>query len=431
MNEPAWGVVLDPVEYCYDSHCPAGSRRARSIKLKNMQYFYRKAFVAFVLLLIAYALIACFCIYRSDVSSSLMPREKGAARWHFAPITDVQNGGASTVRIQDSTQQSLNFAFKLSRAVMYPWASAAMLIDDADGKPAAMDLTKYSTVTFLAKCKPANSLILNITIADESVTKPGGKLTYLPLMTFFSCNEKGMPVSLDLTRLAIPGWWYDAEHVDLARRSYRLDRVTKLEFGASQYSPPEVDSHVEISDLTVHGRDDRYLVALAALLVVGWSAFGIWFFRAQSRALVATLDSRLKKDLSFVAYRQLTIEPFEDEEKAVILRFIATNYANAALDLEGVAAGTGANRNKINEVLKAELGMTFTGYLKKLRLTEASRLLTDKAGATVAEIAHSVGYANGSYFNKLFKEEYGCTPKEFRNLASRSETPSAHHPTGA
>jgi AraC-like DNA-binding protein len=267
-------------------------------------------------------------------------------------------------------------------------------------------------------------------MVDASVTKPDGKLTFLPVMTYFSCNEKGMPVSLDLTRLAIPEWWYEAEHVDISRRSYKLDHVTNLEFGASRYSPRELDSHVEISDLRLHGRDDRYLVALAAALIVGWSGFGIWFFRAQSRAFVAKLDSRLNRDLSFVAYRQLTIEPFEDEEKAAILRFIATNYANSGLDLDGVAAGTGAHRNKINEVLKAELGMTFTSYLKKLRLTEAGRLLTHKAGATVVEIAYSVGYANVSYFNKLFKEEYGCTPKAFRNLAGRPETPSDHTRAG-
>jgi AraC-like DNA-binding protein len=86
-----------------------------------------------------------------------------------------------------------------------------------------------------------------------------------------------------------------------------------------------------------------------------------------------------------------------------------------------VASETGANRNKVNEVLKAELGMTFTSYLNKLRLTEAARLLAEKDGAAVAEIAYAVGYANVSYFNKLFKEEYGCTPKAFRSLAPASQ----------
>ena len=97
------------------------------------------------------------------------------------------------------------------------------------------------------------------------------------------------------------------------------------------------------------------------------------------------------------------------------MQFIATRYADAELDLERVVEETGINRNKINDVLKTELGFTFSGYLNKLRLTEAARLLAEKDTATVAEIAYSVGYGNVSYFNKLFKEEYGCTPKAFRS----------------
>jgi AraC-like DNA-binding protein len=89
-----------------------------------------------------------------------------------------------------------------------------------------------------------------------------------------------------------------------------------------------------------------------------------------------------------------------------------------------VTAGTGANRNKVNEVLKTELGLTFSSYLNKLRLTEAARLLTEKNSAAVAEIAYSVGYANVSYFNKLFKDEYGCTPKAFRTIATQQSDSS-------
>jgi AraC-like DNA-binding protein len=390
-----------------------------------MQDFYRKALVALVVLVVADALIACFCVYRSYPSASIMPRDGAAPRWRLASFTDAPYGGASTIRIDHATPKSLVFDFNYSDALQYPMASAALLMTDADGKPAPADLAKFSTVTFVARCVPANTLAFTLTTFDKDVTKPGEVLTYPPAMTFFACNEKGRPVSLDLTRLFIPQWWHEAMHTDLARQSYQLDHVMKFEFGGSQHTPHERDFHVEISEVTLHGRDDRYIVALIVILVVSASAFGIWFLWAHSRALRASLNARLKKDLSFLAYRQLTLESFEDEEKARILRFIATDYANPRLDLDGVVAGTGASRNKINDVLKTELGMTFSGYLKKLRLTEAARLLTEKTGATVVEVAYSVGYSNVPYFTKLFKEEYGCTPKVFRTLATRPEPSSA------
>jgi AraC-like DNA-binding protein len=78
-----------------------------------------------------------------------------------------------------------------------------------------------------------------------------------------------------------------------------------------------------------------------------------------------------------------------------------------------------------------ELGMTFTRYLNKLRLTEAARMLTDKTGQPIADIAYSVGYANPSYFNKRFKEEYGCTPMAFRAVATQTKMSSEEDATGS
>jgi len=155
-----------------------------------MQDFYRKALVAFVLLLIADVLIACFCVYHGNPSSSLMPPGTGAARWNFSANVDVSLGGASTVHIKDTKQQALSFDFKVSGVIPNPWASAALLIDGADGKPGAADLSKYSTVTFLAKCVPANSLILNMITLDQRVTTQGVRSTSVPVMTYFSCNER-------------------------------------------------------------------------------------------------------------------------------------------------------------------------------------------------------------------------------------------------
>src|SRR5690606_1167674 len=142
-----------------------------------------------------------------------------------------------------------------------------------------------------------------------------------------------------------------------------------------------------------------------------WSGYGVWFFRQHTRTLIKELRIKAQKDRPLVAYQHLTVEPQRDREKDAILRFMATEYASAELNLDVMVATIGASRTKINDILKSELGYTFIGYLNKLRLTEAARLLGEKKEASIAEIAYSVGYKNVSYFNKLFKEEYNCTPK--------------------
>jgi AraC-like DNA-binding protein len=380
-----------------------------------MQNFYKRALFVFILLLVADALIACVCTYQSYPSAALMPSGAGGPYWRTVTTTDANEGGTSTIRVIESGQRSLRFDFRLTRTAAYSFAAAEMLFEDGEGNAVPMDLSRYDTITFTARCKPTNSLIFALPTFDPTVSRPGDYLTYPSPLTFFSCDERGTPISLDLARLTVPQWWYDVMHLDLSHQSYQLNQVAKFVFGVSQQSPRDRDSRVEISKVTLHGRDYRYLVAMAVILVSSWCAFAFWFFRAHARELVAGLDAKVRKDLPLVAYRQLTLEPFKDKEKATVLRFIATHYTNSELDLDSVATGTGANRNKINEVLKAELGMTFTTYLKKLRLTEAARLLTENPAATITEVAYSVGYGNVSYFNKLFKEEYGCTPKVFKS----------------
>jgi AraC-like DNA-binding protein len=385
-----------------------------------MQEFYKKALLALICLLVVDALLAVFFVYRTFPTQTLLPAHQGGSRWHYGPYTDLAAGG-SEVRLHDNSRDRLRFDFKLKDVSAYPFVATDLVFDDDKGRQIRADWSKFRTITFIARCVPATSMMFELSAFDEKVSKPGEFETYRPPKTYFSCNEQGMPVTLDLARLVIPEWWFAREKEDLARQGYKLDKVAKIMFGTSTATPRNVDAYIEISELTLHGRDYRYLAALVVILLGGWVAFGVWFFLAHARALLASVDSKMKTNLPLVAYRQLTLEPYKDKEKASILRYIASAYTDPKLDLEAMVEGTGANRYKINEVLKSELGMTFTSYLNKLRLTEASRLLTEKSSAAVSEIAYLVGYSNVPYFNKLFKEEFGCTPKSFRMLAAQQQ----------
>ena len=58
-------------------------------------------------------------------------------------------------------------------------------------------------------------------------------------------------------------------------------------------------------------------------------------------------------------------------------------------------------------------GQTFSDYLITLRLDHASRLLVDSR-LPVAEVCFQCGFNNLSNFNRIFKKNKHCSPKEYR-----------------
>lgn len=163
--------------------------------------------------------------------------------------TSTPEHGSSTIRVDDPQRERLQFDFKLTDGARYPFVSAELTMDDGKGQPAFEDWSKYTTVTFLAKCAPANSMIVAITTFNEKVSTKGELRTYRSPGTFFSCNKNGGPVTVDTTRLIIPEWWLWSMKLDLADQGYVLNKVAKIVFGTSANSPHNVDFHVEISDV--------------------------------------------------------------------------------------------------------------------------------------------------------------------------------------
>lgn len=379
-----------------------------------MHEFYKKALLAGFCLLVASVVLGYACLRLSYLHVALLPNGVGPIPWKAQRSWEIRPGSLETFKIQEDKRR-LRFDMGLVKSAEQTYVALEMLFVDRKGKQIDVNLARYASISLMVKCAPANTLVLSVHTFDAQVPRPEDYLRYRAPGGHFSCAGDESRVELDLTRLETPQWWYLMSQLNLSHHAYKLDKVRKISIGSTPQSPLGIPLSVEISELVLNGRDYRYLMFFGVVLFIAWGGFGLWFFVAHARALIGDVKSKLQKDLPFMAYQQLSLKPHRDKEKTAILQFIATNYANAELDLDTVIEQTGVNRNKIYDILKTELGFTFSGYLNKLRLTEASRLLAEQDSATVSEIAYSVGYSNISYFNKLFKEEYGCTPKAFRS----------------
>lgn len=93
------------------------------------------------------------------------------------------------------------------------------------------------------------------------------------------------------------------------------------------------------------------------------------------------------------------------------LREITANYREASLS--NVAQAYGVSLAYVSECVRAETGKTYKELLQKHRIETAARLLR-RSDWNIQRIISYVGYENTSYFYRLFRERYGCSPREYR-----------------
>lgn len=380
-----------------------------------MLEFYKKAIVVFFGLVILTVLLALACLNRIYINDGLLPIQDSAIPWKFETITDVQKGGTSSITVNDS-RLGLDYDYVLTGDVQYPHVTAVVAFADLHNARQLVDLREYSTVRFKVKCAPHNVLAFHLHTFDPQVTDRSNFSSYRISETLFSCNERWSEVNIDLQYMTVATWWLATFGQIISDQQYRLDKVIAFSIGASRLGPIDTPASVEITGLALGKRDWRYAWAFAGVVALVWLAYIFWLLKQYTQSVISDVKDKLQKDLPLMAYQQLSIEPHKDREKSQILRFMATEYANPDLNLDTAINELGINRTKINEILKEELGFTFNAYLNKLRLAEAARLLAKTEDVNVKVIAFAVGYNDPSYFNKLFKNEYGCTPKTFRNI---------------
>lgn len=379
-----------------------------------MLKLYRNAVIAALILLIITSLLVYSGILKSNISKSLFPERDKDFLW--APAIEPSMPEHKTLLSVKSEVGTIDYEFFLDSNEPYPYSHYSLYFMEPEQSFKIVDLTRYTSLSFKVLCDPKNVLLLVLFSFDDKVTDLVRPVTRRVSSTAFSCENQWNTLTIDFDELDTPHWWLDRYGYEFSDTGYRLDRTMGFAFVNSLQSPKNTLSHVKLTDIKLIGSEVGYIYSAVAASLFCWIFFFIWLMRQYAIVLIATLKEKIQLDQTLIAYKKLSIEPQKDKAKSAVLRLMATEYANPELSLEMAAAALGINRTKINDILKEELGLTFSAYLNKLRLTEAARLLSENEDANVSEIAYSVGYNNVSYFNKLFKNEYGCAPKTFKLL---------------
>ena len=78
-----------------------------------------------------------------------------------------------------------------------------------------------------------------------------------------------------------------------------------------------------------------------------------------------------------------------------------------------IAASAGISESEALRCFRSTIGMPPVRYLRQYRVERAAALLSSSQ-YKISEIGSMCGFGDASYFTKLFREQKGCTPTQYR-----------------
>ncbi|MBQ7582395.1 MAG: helix-turn-helix transcriptional regulator [Lachnospiraceae bacterium] len=130
--------------------------------------------------------------------------------------------------------------------------------------------------------------------------------------------------------------------------------------------------------------------------------------------------------LTLLDYRKELAPELDEEERygytddvmrrmITVTDYIKNNLTADDLSQGAMAAMAGISRDYFSRIFKNVTGMNYSKWLNTIRLEKASELLTEE-GRTLTEIAMLSGFQSIPSFNRVFREEKGMAPGEYRAL---------------
>jgi YesN/AraC family two-component response regulator len=120
-----------------------------------------------------------------------------------------------------------------------------------------------------------------------------------------------------------------------------------------------------------------------------------------------------------IAYNREKRLKLNDVTLQLATEFMEKNFNNN-ITVETVAEHVQRSTSFLSRIFKEATGTTVNDYLIQLRIQRACELLREPK-YTMEDICREIGYANVSYFNKLFKARMGHTPGQYRLLQAANE----------
>lgn len=103
----------------------------------------------------------------------------------------------------------------------------------------------------------------------------------------------------------------------------------------------------------------------------------------------------------------------EDAFVKKVREAVEANLANADFTVEQLCRLVFMSHSQLHRKLEALTGLSPNKFIRAIRLCRAQELLKEPS-TTIATVAYECGFTDPGYFARVFRQEYGMTPQEWR-----------------
>jgi signal transduction histidine kinase/DNA-binding response OmpR family regulator len=118
------------------------------------------------------------------------------------------------------------------------------------------------------------------------------------------------------------------------------------------------------------------------------------------------------KPLATSTPKQITISPLDKKFKETLEYVVAQHISDHDFTVDRLAALMQMGHTKFYGRMKEVMGVSPNKYLMNEKMRIASELILE-GKYSIAEVSFKVGFMDQSYFNKCFKQYYGCVPSKY------------------
>lgn len=123
-----------------------------------------------------------------------------------------------------------------------------------------------------------------------------------------------------------------------------------------------------------------------------------------------------------------TLEPSEDavvqQEDAFITELqgiLLEHLSEEAFGIPELCRAIGMSRTQLHNKIKSLTGKSTSHYIRAIRIHKAKELLASHPEFNITEVAFEIGFSNLKYFSKIFTEETGSSPSQYRKNNSSQQ----------